>query len=155
VDGQDDQVMVVENDLEKKDDGFQVVYEYTAATGGWHGNRFRTYYRDEAHFKECYTEDQKASLKVVGRGVSEARALELLDEVPMSCKVAACMEKARSSKTGEIRREALEINLANIMLAQKFLEEERTINVEAEDVNETKQLNARAGLLSANEEDDK
>ena len=77
---------------------YNVVFQYTRETGGYEGVITWTSFKDENHFKEWYTPDIEKRQRVIAQGVTQDRAIELVDQTPVACDLAACLQEATNPK---------------------------------------------------------
>jgi len=96
---------------------YNVAFRYTEKAGGYHGNVIWTSFESKEKFDEWYTDGIRADQKVVEEGISSERCMELVNEVPIACNVAACLDKATNS-TGKLNPGVLEMELMNVAMAR-------------------------------------
>lgn len=94
---------------------YVVAFEYTKEAGGYRGVVTWSSFASKAEFDAWYTEDIHKCQCVVEEGITPERAVELVRQTPVVCRMFAAFEKARDSKTGEINDQILEMELANVL----------------------------------------
>jgi len=106
-------------------EGFYVVYEYTSKAGGLVGNRYMVHYSDEADFQEFNHAENNPKLLIAegGSRVSESEASKLCRSVSDETLVSGAM-RLSEDPDGSINPRRLEMNLANIAIANGFDERE-------------------------------
>jgi len=151
----DQQIELVNDNTEKpaRTKMYQVVFQYTRATGGFEGVRIRMSFRDKKHFEEYYDQEERKTMTVVEKDVTDARAEQLIKDVPRACRIAACYEEALNRETGLIDPFILELKLVNVAMLEHYFEQDSTIDVESEEVAEKRQLKGKVGLLPIGEEE--
>jgi len=71
---------------------YNVVIEYTAAAGGYAGNRFWTSYKNQDAFKRAKVEEDPRH-RVIAVGVSNEKAIELTAMTPESSRLGAALQE--------------------------------------------------------------
>lgn len=71
-----------------------VAFVYTRETGGYEGVVTWSAFKNEQHFNELYTPDIKARKRVVEKGITKERAIELAQQTPQACRIAAALHEA-------------------------------------------------------------
>ncbi|OGH85481.1 MAG: hypothetical protein A2294_03040 [Candidatus Magasanikbacteria bacterium RIFOXYB2_FULL_38_10] len=97
---------------------YAVVFEYTAAAGGYAGVRTWTAFKDKADFEQwLHKTDNKVlqNQKIVARGVSDDQAIRLVEETPIESYAAACVEE--SIRSGHVSKFLLEMHLSSTAMA--------------------------------------
>ncbi len=102
------------------DETYNVVFAYTKEAGGYEGVITWTAFRDKTHFEEWYSKDIKKKQRVIDRGVTQDKAVELANQTPLACDIAACFEEATDPDTGEINDYILEMKLKTVALARSI-----------------------------------
>jgi hypothetical protein len=98
-------------------DGYNVAFRGTKKTGGYHGVITWSSFADKESFDKWYTDDIREREEVVDEGISAERCIELVHSTPISCRVAASIQDATGSD-GEINREILRLEIANVLLSE-------------------------------------
>ncbi len=103
---------------------YNVVFVYTEDAGGYEGNMTWTTFDSKEAFDEWYTDEIKRENRVVEEGVTEERALELVAQTPVACRIAAAVQAA-TGDNGEINEFALEMELQNAHFSIAFDKQQR------------------------------
>lgn len=103
---------------------YNVVFEYTAATGGYCGVRTFTTFRDEAHFKEIYTPDVQAREIAIAKGISTKDAVALCEKTPLDALVASARQDA-TYKNGKFDKRIFQLEMNTILLSREITPERR------------------------------
>lgn len=74
---------------------YNVVFEYTEGAGGYVGGRFWTSYSSKKKFDNDSPPEKRVNVRVVAEGISQERAIELVQQTPPECYENAAFEEAR------------------------------------------------------------
>jgi hypothetical protein len=100
--------------MTEKKDGYNVVFRYTKAAGGYEGVRYIIGFSSKEDFDKWLTPDARVNQEVVEEGVSGKRAQELVNETPIECYIASAIEDAKM-QDGSISFPILEMKLDTII----------------------------------------
>lgn len=94
---------------------FWVVFEYTAAAGGYCGVRTSTCFSNKAHFEQWLKESSQIleREKIIAQGVTLEQAVSLTKETPLKCRITAALQEA-TTKDG-IDENVLVLEIQNII----------------------------------------
>jgi hypothetical protein len=90
---------------------FNVVFVHTREAGGYEGVIVWSSWSTEADFEKSYTEwpeEKKNKQRILEKGISSERCVELVKQTPIACYIAAAVQKAGGNK------DILRMELANI-----------------------------------------
>ena len=104
---------------------YNVAFVYTAKAGGYEGVVTWTSFPSKEYFDKFYTDAIKERERVVEEGISQDRCVELVRQTPRACRIAAVMQEATSTKSGEVNQELLAHGLENIAFAEAFERQEQ------------------------------
>lgn len=96
---------------------YNVSFANTSKTKGYEGVVTWTSFESEEKFDEWYTEEIQKTHRIVEKGISDERCIELVRTTPKACRIAASLEEA-IGQDGEVNIDILAMQLANL----KFLE---------------------------------
>jgi hypothetical protein len=99
---------------------FNVVFQYTREAGGYEGVITWTSFKNEADFNDWYTPDIERRERVIARGVTQEKAIELVRQTPAACDLASCVEEATDPETGELNPEIFQMRLTTVALARSL-----------------------------------
>lgn len=98
---------------------YNVAFRYTKKTGGFHGNITWTTFANKEEFDKWYTPKICERQEIVEEGITEERAIELVQTVPFACRIAACVQGA-TTPDGEINQDILEAKMATTLFADQL-----------------------------------
>src|SRR5581483_3475066 len=96
---------------------FNVAFAYTEKAGGYEGVITWTSFPSEEKFNEWYTDARKEKQRVVEKGVSQERCIELVRQTPRACRIAAALEESRRAD-GTADPAILSMELGNVLFAE-------------------------------------
>ncbi|MEK6758084.1 MAG: hypothetical protein AABX88_03055 [Nanoarchaeota archaeon] len=89
---------------------YNVVFQYTKETGGYDGVITWGSFQSKEDFDKWYTPDLEKRQRVIDKGVTQERAVELAKTTPRACRLTACLEEATMSD-GSINKDILDMRL--------------------------------------------
>lgn len=98
---------------------YAVVFEYTAAAGGYAGVRTWTAFKSQADFEKWLKQPDNKVLekeRVIAQGVTDEEAIRITEGTPVECYAAACIEEA-TGRSGHINEMLLEAQLSGAAMA--------------------------------------
>jgi hypothetical protein len=111
-----------ERDLTGPEGRYNVVFEYTAATGGYEGVRTWTGWPNKAKFQKDWAKapsERKAREIVVAEGVTQERAVELVDQVSIDAYIRAAVQEATNRKTGRFDKFLWKMEIEKVAVARR------------------------------------
>lgn len=75
---------------------YNVVFEYTKATGGFEGVRTWTTFSSQEEFNQWLDDSVLEKQKVLAKGVTQEKAIEICDQTPMTCRYAAAAQEVEN-----------------------------------------------------------
>lgn len=103
-----------------KESSYNVAFVNTAATGGFEGVITWSSFKSKEDFDKWFTDELKLAYRVVEEGISTERCVELTRQTPLESYVASAFDKSRSPGTGKINREILNMELGNVLIAERL-----------------------------------
>lgn len=98
---------------------YNVVLEYTREAGDYKGIRTWTSFASEEEFNQWYTEDVRKRERVIEKGVSEERCIEIARGTPLVCYVAAALKEATAvCRPGKFSKRVFVQKLTMAMVAK-------------------------------------
>ena len=104
------------------DSGFNVAFRYTrklGRNGGYHGIITWTTFESEEAFNNWYTPEVAERQEVVEKGISAERAVELVEQTPFVCYLAAAEEDAYD-EDGNFNMMNYRLSLDNAIFAERI-----------------------------------
>lgn len=101
----------------EENQSYNVAFVGTRAAGGYEGIVTWTSFASKEAFDQWWVENEEVRKRerVFEEGISQERAVELVDQTPIACRIAAAYHEARNcSPNGEIDQNILEMQLANV-----------------------------------------
>lgn len=99
-------------------DHYNVAFRHTRKTGCYHGVVIWTSFASKEKFDEWYTDEIKEKQKVVEEGITQKRAIELTQDTPLACRIAAALQDAKNSE-GEVNTYILKMKMETIFFAEQ------------------------------------
>jgi len=96
-----------------------VAFRYTKATGGYHGIVTWTSFDSKEEFEKWYTPDIREREEVVEEGTTDDRAIELTNQTPLACRIAACAQDA-TDEDGQINQAILDFKIRSVLVGECF-----------------------------------
>ena len=97
--------------------GYNVAFRYTRKAGLSHGIVTWTSFASKEDFDKWYTPELRAIEDVAEEGITEERAIQLVNETPFACRIAAAIERSRDSD-GFINFDRLKYEVATAAFAE-------------------------------------
>lgn len=96
--------------------GYNVVFEYTAAAGGYAGCRTITSFSSKKEFENNYSSGRRVREKVVAEGITDEEAQKIASDVPLESDLAACLQEASVGE--KVNLNLLAMHLANVAVVR-------------------------------------
>jgi len=80
---------------------YVVIFKNTKVCGGYAGVITWTVFESKNKFDELFDDKMRSRSEVLEEGVTEERAIELVCQTPLSCRVAAALEEVTDPQSGE------------------------------------------------------
>lgn len=80
---------------------YNVAFVYTREAGGFEGVVTWSAWATEAEFDQAFTgwsEKEKKEKRILEKGISQERCIELVHQTPAACRIAAALQKSGGDK---------------------------------------------------------
>lgn len=97
---------------------YNVVFAYTAETGGYEGVMTSTGFESKVSFDQWFTPELQKTYRVVAEGISAEEAENITISTPVKCYIAAAFEEATDQETGRVNQQVFNLHMDNALLTK-------------------------------------
>ncbi len=105
-----------------KNSSYIVAFRYTRKAGGYHGVTIWSCFSSKEDFQKWYTPEIRERQDIVEEGINENRAIELVHQTPLACRMAAALHEATDPQ-GNVDPDILKAEQMKAMFGEQKAQE--------------------------------